>query len=397
MGWSDRLTNAGFTFVHGHSLIYNTCWEDPRLDRVALGLGPDDTVVAITSAGCNVLDYALQSPRHLYAVDVNPRQNALLELKIAGIRTLSFETFFDLFGRGRLDEWSDVYHERLRPLLAPPTQEYWDRRSHYFTGPAWRQSFYFRGTAGRIARAMNVHLDWLRLRDSIDGLVNARSIEAQRDIYASQIAPRLWRPALTWLLGRDAALWFLAVPRAQREHLERDYPRGIASFIQERVAAVFTEMPLSDNYFWRVYLTGGYTRECCPEYLKEENFQRLKAGLVGRISIHTASIEAFLASRDEPISRYVLLDHMDWLCDRGLPALGAEWRQILRCAAPEARVIWRSGGQSTAFIDTLDIEHAGRRRALGSILQYARELAARLHAVDRVHTYGSFHIATVVG
>ena len=80
--WFDRRL---FELVHRHNLVYNTCWEDPRLDRVALDLGPDDTLLVVTSAGCNVLDYALTGPRRIHAVDMNPRQNALLELKLAAI------------------------------------------------------------------------------------------------------------------------------------------------------------------------------------------------------------------------------------------------------------------------------------------------------------------------
>ncbi|PON16624.1 hypothetical protein C2W62_17495 [Candidatus Entotheonella serta] len=51
-------------------------------------------------------------------------------------------------------------------------------------------------------------------------------------------------------------------------------------FIEDCVDAVFTRIPFWDNYFWQVYLRGTYTPSCCPEYLKEENFARLKAGLL---------------------------------------------------------------------------------------------------------------------
>jgi len=29
-----------FSLIHGNNLVYNTCWEDPRLDRRALALRP---------------------------------------------------------------------------------------------------------------------------------------------------------------------------------------------------------------------------------------------------------------------------------------------------------------------------------------------------------------------
>ena len=49
------LSDKCFHLVHGHNLVYNTCWEDPRLDRVALEIKPTDNVLVITSAGCNAV------------------------------------------------------------------------------------------------------------------------------------------------------------------------------------------------------------------------------------------------------------------------------------------------------------------------------------------------------
>ena len=83
---ANWLGNKCFKVVHQKNLVYNTCWEDPRIDRQALSLGSDDSVLVITSAGCNALDYALQAPKSVHAVDMNPLQNALLELKCASIQ-----------------------------------------------------------------------------------------------------------------------------------------------------------------------------------------------------------------------------------------------------------------------------------------------------------------------
>src|SRR5271156_4185871 len=147
----EWLSSWCFRLVHQHNLVYNTCWEDPRLDRQALNLGPDDTLLVITSAGCNALDYALLGPRHIHAVDMNPRQNALLELKLAGIRELDFETFFDLFGRGRHPDARWIYRSELRKNRAHFSRMYWDWRIDYFSARAKRGSFYFYGTSGLLA------------------------------------------------------------------------------------------------------------------------------------------------------------------------------------------------------------------------------------------------------
>jgi S-adenosylmethionine-diacylglycerol 3-amino-3-carboxypropyl transferase len=142
----DRIDQKVFDALYSRSLVYNTCWEDPAVDRQALDLGPNDSVLVITSAGCNTLDYALQGPRKIFAVDANPRQNALLELKIAGIRKLSFDDFFALFGSGFHPNIRSMYFQLLRPELSPFAKTYWDRRINWFCSS--HGSFYFHGLAG---------------------------------------------------------------------------------------------------------------------------------------------------------------------------------------------------------------------------------------------------------
>ena len=95
-------------------------------------------------------------------------------------------------------------------------------------------------------------------------------------------------------MNRDSTLSMLGVPKAQRNQIDTQYPGGLVQFVQDCVESVFAKLPLQDNYFWRVYITGSYTPECCPEYLRDHNFQRLKQGLADRISVHTNSVQGFL-------------------------------------------------------------------------------------------------------
>ena len=109
--------------------------------------------------------------------------------------------------------------------------------------------------------------------------------------------------------------------------------------------------------------------------------------------MHTDSLHGFLERHTGTISRFVLLDHMDWLSDHFFPLLELEWQAILDRAAPDARVIWRSGGMRTEFLDRVQVQVNGRPRLLSDLLCHHHELAAELHEQDRVHTYGSFYIA----
>lgn len=392
MAIRDWLSGRVFNMVHGNNLVYNTCWEDPRLDRVALRMGADDEVVVITSAGCNALDYALTGPRCVHAVDMNPRQNALLELKIAGIRHLEFDDFFAMFGQGKLANARSIYESRLRDALSDWSRVYWDRWITFFDHR--RRSFYYRGTSGAFARFIKVYSDRIiKVRPLLDAMLNASTLSEQQEIYYQQLRDKFWTKMIRFAMNRDTTLSMVGVPKAQRRQIELQYPGGIIQFLQDCLDSVFGELPLTDNYFWRVYMTGCYTPECCPEYLKPDNFAALRDGLADRVKIHTDSVQGFLEKHPGQITRFVLLDHMDWLSDRFFPLLEAEWQAIVDRAAPNARVIWRSGGLTTDFLNQVQVRVDGSMRALPSLLTYDRQLAEQLHAKDRVHTYGSFYIA----
>jgi S-adenosylmethionine-diacylglycerol 3-amino-3-carboxypropyl transferase len=370
-----------FDAVWRHNLVYNQCWEDPAVDRLALELQPRDRVLVITSAGCNALDYALTGAEVL-AVDANPRQNHLLELKRAGIRALDFDSFFALFGEGGSPYCQDIYRA-LRPQLSEPAREFWDREIRLFEShKALGRSFYYRGTAGLFALAMKLWIDYgARVRHALDRILDAEGLEQQLRLYHAEVRGPLLGDRLLRFVGSPGVLSLLGVPSSQRRMLH-DYSGGFAGFLRSCLDRVMALCPLRDNYFWRVYVTGRYTRESCPEYLKQDNFHRLKAGLVDRVQTFDGTVTECLAAATRPFTAFVLLDHMDWLA-RHPAGLLLEWTRIFAAAAPGARIIFRSGGPDASFLPP----------EVRNRLTFHYDLAARLHLQDRVGTYGSFHIA----
>jgi len=207
-----------------------------------------------------------------------------------------------------------------------------------------------------------------------------------------------------WLLSSSSALALLnGVPAAQQKLLEEKAgAASVGHFIKQSLETVMVDLPLKDNYFYRVYMENGeYTKDCCPDYLIEENFYKLKNGLVDRISIHTEYVEEFLAKHKEEgtskpkqdITRYILLDHMDWMAENP-KALSAEWQQTLEHSSPKgARYLWRSASATPDFVLETKVKVQDKDVTLREILELNTELSERLHKLDRVHTYTSFWIA----
>ncbi|MCU0869573.1 MAG: BtaA family protein [Burkholderiales bacterium] len=390
----DRLDARVFDAIYARSLVYNTCWEDPAVDRQALHIGPDDSMLVITSAGCNVLDYALCAPKRIHAVDANPRQTALLELKLAGIRHLDHADFFQLFGTGRHAGFAALYRDRLRADLSPFAQAFWDRRTAWFTHRDPAGSFYFHGLSGLVARGFR---GWLKVRPTlgraIRDLFDARSLDEQRRLYDQRIRPVLWSRPVEWVLSRQLTLSLLGVPYPQRKEVQAQHAGGVPGYVRAAIDHVFRELPVADNHFWQVYLRGRYSARCCPEYLKPDGFAQLKAGLAQCIVPHTLTVTEFLKLTHDRISKFVLLDHMDWMASSHPDALAEEWEAILDRATPGARAIFRSAHVNPRYLDRTRVRRGRERVPLRSLLTLHDDEARRLSRRDRVNTYAGFHIA----
>jgi S-adenosylmethionine-diacylglycerol 3-amino-3-carboxypropyl transferase len=374
-----------FHHVHGGQLIYNTSWEDPRIDRQLLKLDGASRVVMITSAGCNALDYLLDGPAEIHAVDVNFRQNALLELKLAMIRRGQFGDLFEMFGIGSHSDYKTVYRSVQREL-PEFARKFWDSRMNFFDPGGLKKSFYYHGTAGAAAWILGGAL--FKSKPNIKNfalcLLDADSIEQQREVYAL-LEPKIWDHLSNWLIRQRLVMTLLGVPRPQVKLIDDHYPGGLGNYIKDKLRHVMSELPAAENYFWRVYLTGSYTMSCCPNYLRAGN-QSILASLSQRICTHTCNISEFLKTHPGAYTHYVLLDHQDWLAWHDPEALREEWELILANSRPGTKILLRSAGLQLDFVP----------EDILARLRFFPELTGPLHQLDRVGTYGSLSFAEVL-
>lgn len=380
----DQLRDWLFRQMHSRNLVYNTCWEDPRCDRQLLQIDDHSEMVMITSAGCNALEYLLDNPRQINCVDMNPRQNALLELKQAVFRTSDYDNLFQLFGRGKHQDAPGIYHDLLRSDLDDTARQYWDENIRFFNGKGMRKSFYHYSTSGTFAWLTNNYLKVRKkLYDQIQQLFSAISLEEQVKIYY-QIEGKVLNRLTEFLVNRHLTMCLVGVPRSQQELFVEKYEKGAMGFIQECLRKVFTQLPIHDNYFYRLYLNGAYTPDCCPAYLQSDHFGTLRHRC-DQIQTHTNTISGFLTENPGSYSHYVLLDHQDWLAANDRPALEQEWQLILQNSRPGTRVLLRSAAHEINFFPKFVHQH----------VVFEQEETARTHQLDRVGTYGSVYLGIV--
>jgi S-adenosylmethionine-diacylglycerol 3-amino-3-carboxypropyl transferase len=354
-----------------NGIIYNVAWEDPRVDGELLQLGSDDRLLVLTTGGCNVLDRLLDGPEHIVAVDLNPAQNALLELKLAAARSLTHNQFFELFACSNRLLFESVYRAKVRPLLSAAAAAHWDAHGSFF------DDVMYAGAAGTLARALRALAAACGLGGLISAIQTADSLDTQRvlcDKYPREMA----RFARLLQAGLPLICPFAGVPASQLELLTKA-DGWMARMLRRVFHGTFIAR---DNYFWYGYLYGHYTRECCPRYLRPEQFDTLRAH-ADRVSVRTGLLhEVAEAYPDGYFTCMVLLDHMDWLTEQEVVD---EWSTFCAKLEPgRGRVLWRSFAES---------QHLAPLACL-HLHPHAVADAERRHP-DRVATYNSTHLATV--
>ncbi len=372
-----------FKRIHSSHLIYNSCWEDPVCDRFLMELDHESRVVMITSAGCNALDYLLDNPASIHCVDVNYRQNAVLELKQALFSQADHELLFGFFGKGQLDAYSREIQKFL-PHMSEVSAKYWNQNAHMFDRRGLRKSFYYYSSSGFLAwcvvRFLRSHPNRRRL---LDRFFACRDMEKQREMYP-EVEHKFIGPFVRFLLKRKLTMYLLGVPKSQIQLFNQLYEEGVTGYIKYCLRKVFLHLPVSENYFYSLYYFGHYEKDRCPNYLKSKYFETLKERF-DRIQSYTGTVEQFLREHPAEYSHFVLLDHQDWLAENNLAALESEWRQILKNSRSGTKILLRSAALKVDFFPDFVLR----------AVNFHEEKAAESHQRDRVGTYGSVYLAEV--
>lgn len=204
--------------------IYSFTWEDARVDSRLLKITSDDVILALTSAGDNILSYALERPKRIHAVDLNPAQNHLLELKVAAFRGLDYQNFWKLFGEGKHDDFHKLLVEDLSPHLSSHAFDFW-----LHAGPSTFHSrgkgLYFTGGSRHALKLISWLGSLLGIRKDMDKLGEAQTLAEQREIWTKRVRKVLLSQLLAYfVVGSERFLWkALGVPGEQRAMIEEDF------------------------------------------------------------------------------------------------------------------------------------------------------------------------------
>ncbi|WP_241241972.1 DUF3419 family protein [Sphingobium algorifonticola] len=384
------LLERAFAFAF-RGLVYAQIWEDPLVDMDALEIGPGSDIITIASGGCNMLSYLTARPNSITAVDLNTAHVALGRLKLAAARHLpdhaAFHRFFAQAGR---KENIAAYRTYVAPHLDEVTRRYWEGRG--LSGrrriSAFARNFYTNGLLGQFIGG--AHLIAKLYRINPREILAANSLEEQREIFETRMAPIFDKKFIRWLTQQPASLFGLGIPPAQFDALCEGDAQSMNAVLRQRLEKLACDFDIRQNYFaWQAFgrsygdaANDDAPMGSLPPYLQADKHAAVREGVARAQILHRNFTDHLRSLPDGALDRYVLLDAQDWMTDAQLTDL---WTEITRTARPGSRVIFRTAARPSLLPgrlpDTLlDRWHYEATRSDEGTRQ------------DRSAIYGGFHL-----
>jgi len=375
------------------AFVYNQIWEDPRVDIEALQIDGSSRILTISSGGCNALNYLVESPQTVTAVDLNRHHIYLLNLKLAAVKYLpSYDDFFEFFGEGKGKNTGSNYLRYIRPHLDKDTRHFWE--SNTFGGSIlYGERISFFANAGLYDHSRNGY--FLRFFHSMsrlfgckpDEVLNAGSIKEQEQLYNKYIDPFFDSLVIKTLGKLPVTMFGLGIPPQQYDELKKDVDSGksVIDIYRERTKRLACDYPINENYFaWQAFARKYDTKDriAVPEYLKPQNYETLRSN-IDRLNAKVGSAtDEIKSSAAGTFNRFVFLDAQDWMNADQMTEL---WSAIAEKGEPGSRIIFRTAGAASPLDADLPEELLSR-------FHYEKEVSERLFKQDRASIYGGFHL-----
>jgi S-adenosylmethionine-diacylglycerol 3-amino-3-carboxypropyl transferase len=341
-------------------LFFAQVREDPQAEIAALAPAADETVVVVSSGGCTALSLLAAGAGRVVAVDLNRAQNHLVELKAAASRLGAHDAI--AFLGGRPSATRAATYAALRESLSPSACCYWDARPRQIAagvlGAGVSEHF-----IGAVVTAL---LLAVHPRSRVDRLLASRTLAEQRTLFTREWDTRRWRGLFGLLCNR--LVLRNTYPPQFFAHVENP---SFALHFRRLAEHALTELPVASNYFLHQMLTGAYPvgePDGVPPYLSEAGTETVEAAR-NRLHLIDGGMTDYLRTRpDSSVHGFALSNICEWMTQA---EIGALFREVVRTAAPGARIVYRN------FVGWTDLP------AWCEHIQPDADLGARLSREDR--------------
>jgi S-adenosylmethionine-diacylglycerol 3-amino-3-carboxypropyl transferase len=285
-------------------LRYANCWEDADVLLQALDLQGGERMLCIASGGDNALALLTKNPSLVCAVDINPVQLHLTELKQQAFGVLTYEELLAFLGvaNATAGERLQLYR-KVRQALSQPASQYWDAQLHCIkngvlcTGKFERYFAVFR----------NYLLPLVHRHGTLKKLLDSKEDTEQLQFFHRTWNSRRWKVLMQLFFNR------YTLGRYGRDPLFlKHVSLNVPEYIIDKSNRHLQVSACTRNYFLHMILTGQFG-PALPVYLRRENFDSIKQN-IGRMVLQQAAVQT--AIKEQPFEAYCFSNMFEYLVSR---------------------------------------------------------------------------------
>ncbi|RUR17838.1 DUF3419 family protein [Legionella sp. km535] len=307
-------------------IIYSSANEDPRSELEGLKLNETDHVLCITGSGARPLDLLSQADCQITAVDFNAKQNYLLELKMAVINHLDYESMLDFIGVNPCRHRDELY-AKIKKDLSREAADFWQNQFSLIQSGVIYQGVwehYMRQIGSIVALQ----------KKTLAKLFSCTSLEDQKRIWNDEWKSRFWS-LIIYITGRRF-IWKYILKEPGIAFVPRDF--DISAYLHNRFDHIAGTQLFATNPYLNLIFLGQYHSDCLPIHLQEEHFRQLKQRL-GRIVIKNCSLEQILSESPNTFTAFSVSDFSSYANRNSYDVI---WKHIIQAAQNNARFVERS-------------------------------------------------------
>lgn len=311
-------------------LNYSFGNEDWQTEKKALKLKPQDRIVCITASGDRPLHLLLEDCKEMIAVDMNPFQNHLLNLKAAAMEQLNFEDYICFLGGKDLqNSHRKEMLNKLLPSLSPEAGRYWKKQHKEI-----QKGILYQGAIEKWTKVISFCIKSFR-KEKLDRLFAFRDLEEQKEFVQKEWMTKKWKKAWELVLNPFVTRFLLKDP-GLHEHLDKSLHVG--NYIRDRLHSSLQKGLARENLLISLIFIGKVLPEGYPPYLTEKGTETIRRRL-SKLSIVNSNIIDYLESAPvSSIDAFSLSDVSSYLNASNFQRLV---HAINRAAKPGARFCLR--------------------------------------------------------
>jgi len=294
----EQLNKVDFEVIR-----YASLWEDADVLLEGLSLNPSSRVMSIASAGDNCFSMLSEGIEQCIAVDISAVQLYLVELKKVAIQQLDRITFMRFVGFQEDDHRLETYHN-LKANLSSDALNYWNQQTD-----AIKEGVIHTGKFERYFQLFKQsYLHKIHPQSTIDELFRSKSAAEQLAFHDNKWHTVEWKEMYGHFFGKQ----MMGDHGRDPEFLKHVKGEVSELILQQEINAI-RKPCIQQNYFLYYILNNRFDEGYLPHYVREENYEKVKANIDALI-LHHGLLDSAIEEH-EACSHYNLSDIFEYMDD----------------------------------------------------------------------------------